>query len=117
MDPENLRRSSPPTRRESDALCSKRYSWTMVVIAHSVGDNCLWVLTALPFVTALMLNSCAHSRPVWDYYNQCAQENPSFLAMGALRETEAPFRVRSQQQLFIRRYCIHALRRHVSTFS
>jgi hypothetical protein len=81
MDPENLRRSSPPTRRESDALCGKRYCWTMVVIAHSVGHNCLRVLTALPFVTALMLNSCAHSRPVWDYYDQCAQENPSFLAM------------------------------------
>ena len=36
---------------------------------------------AIAFVAALMLNGCAHSRVAWGYYDQCAQENPSFLAM------------------------------------
>jgi hypothetical protein len=39
------------------------------------------LVTVMAFVAALILNSCAHSRPVWDYYDQCARENPSFLAM------------------------------------
>jgi hypothetical protein len=38
-------------------------------------------LAIMAFVAALILNNCAHSRPVWDYYDQCAQENPSYLAM------------------------------------
>ncbi len=34
------------------------------------------------FVTALMLTTCAPpSRVVWEYYDQCARESPSFLAM------------------------------------
>ena len=34
------------------------------------------------FVTALMLTACASpTRVVWEYYDQCARENPSFLAM------------------------------------
>ena len=41
-----------------------------------------FILSApIAFVAALMLNGCAHSRLAWDYYDQCAQENPSFLAM------------------------------------
>ena len=37
---------------------------------------------AISFVTALMLTTCASpSRVVWEYYDQCARENPSFLAM------------------------------------
>src|SRR4029077_9875530 len=37
---------------------------------------------AIGFVTALMLTTCASpSRVVWEYYDQCARENPSFLAM------------------------------------
>ena len=41
-----------------------------------------FILSApIAFVAALMLNGCAHSRLAWDYYHQCAQENPSFLAM------------------------------------
>jgi len=37
---------------------------------------------AIGFVTALMLTTCASpSRLVWEYYDQCARENPSFLAM------------------------------------
>jgi hypothetical protein len=37
---------------------------------------------ALSLVTALMLTTCASpSRVVWEYYDQCARENPSFLAM------------------------------------
>ena len=37
---------------------------------------------AIGFVTALMLTTCASpSRVVWEYYDQCAPQNPSFLAM------------------------------------
>jgi hypothetical protein len=37
---------------------------------------------AIGIVAALMLTSCTHSSTVvWEYYDQCAQENPSFLAM------------------------------------
>ena len=37
---------------------------------------------ATRFVTALILTTCASpSRVVWEYYDQCARENPSFLAM------------------------------------
>ena len=37
---------------------------------------------AIGFVTAFMLTTCASpSRVVWEYYDQCARENPSFLAM------------------------------------
>jgi hypothetical protein len=37
---------------------------------------------AIGSVTALMLTGCASpSRLVWEYYDQCARENPSFLAM------------------------------------
>ena len=37
---------------------------------------------AIGFVTALMLTTCASpSRVVWEYYDQCAREKPSFLAM------------------------------------
>ena len=37
---------------------------------------------AISLVTALMLTTCASpSRVVWEYYDQCARENPSFLAM------------------------------------
>src|SRR5438046_10692021 len=37
---------------------------------------------AIGFLTALMLTTCASpSRVVWEYYDQCARENPSFLAM------------------------------------
>jgi hypothetical protein len=34
------------------------------------------------FVAVSMLTTCASpSRVVWEYYDQCARENPSFLAM------------------------------------
>jgi hypothetical protein len=37
---------------------------------------------AIGFVTALMLTTCASPSPVvWEYYDQCGRENPSFLAM------------------------------------
>jgi hypothetical protein len=37
---------------------------------------------AVSFVTALMLATCASpSQVVWEYYDQCARENLSFLAM------------------------------------
>src|SRR6516162_10956096 len=37
---------------------------------------------ALAFVAAFMLSNCASpSRVVWEYYDQCARENASFLAM------------------------------------
>jgi hypothetical protein len=32
-------------------------------------------------MAASVLASCAHSPRVWDYYDQCALQNPSFLAM------------------------------------
>jgi hypothetical protein len=39
--------------------------------------------TAIGFTAALMQAGCVHSTstPVWNYYDQCAAENPSFLAM------------------------------------
>jgi hypothetical protein len=38
---------------------------------------------AIGFTAALMQAGCVHSTstPVWNYYDQCAAENPSFLAM------------------------------------
>jgi hypothetical protein len=36
---------------------------------------------AIGLMAALVLASCAHSPLVWDYYDQCALQNPSFLAM------------------------------------
>jgi hypothetical protein len=37
---------------------------------------------AISLMTALKLTSCASpSRLVWEYYDQCARENPSFLVM------------------------------------
>ena len=37
---------------------------------------------AIGFVTASMLATCASpSRLVWEYYDQCARENTSFLPM------------------------------------
>ena len=32
-------------------------------------------------MAALVLTSCAHSPLAWDYYDQCALQNPSFVAM------------------------------------
>ena len=32
-------------------------------------------------MVAFMLASCAHSPLAWDYYDQCALQNPSFLVM------------------------------------
>jgi hypothetical protein len=45
--------------------------------------RCNFILSAaIGFVTALMLTTCASpSRVVWEYYDQCARENPSFLPM------------------------------------
>ena len=39
------------------------------------------LLGAIPFAAAGALTGCAHSLVVWEYYDQCALENPSFLAM------------------------------------
>jgi hypothetical protein len=56
---------------------------------------------AIGFVTALILTTCASpSRVVWEYYDQCARENPSFLAMAECGMTEASGGVCPQQYLF-----------------
>ena len=41
------------------------------------------VLAVLGFAAAFLQSACVHSAspPVWNYYDQCAAENPSFLAM------------------------------------
>lgn len=41
------------------------------------------LLAAVGFGAAFMQGGCVYSasRPVWNYYDQCAAENPSFLAM------------------------------------
>jgi hypothetical protein len=41
------------------------------------------LLAALGFIAASIQTACVHSPapPVWGYYDQCAAENPSFLAM------------------------------------
>jgi hypothetical protein len=36
---------------------------------------------AIGLMAALVLSSCAHSPLVWDYYDQCALQIPSFPAM------------------------------------
>ena len=36
---------------------------------------------AIAFVAAIMLTKCANSSVVWERYDQCALENPSFLAI------------------------------------
>ena len=38
-------------------------------------------LAAIAFVAATMLTKCSNSSVVWEHYDQCALENPSFLAM------------------------------------
>ena len=35
----------------------------------------------IAFVAATMLTKCGYSSVVWEHYDQCALENPSFLAM------------------------------------
>jgi len=35
----------------------------------------------IAFVAATMLTKCGNSSVVWEHYDQCALENPSFLAM------------------------------------
>jgi len=43
--------------------------------------NFIWS-AAIGFVIALMLTTCASpSRVVWECYDQCARENPTFLVM------------------------------------
>ena len=41
------------------------------------------LLAAIGFAAAVVQGGCVHSAspPVWNYYDQCAAENPSFLAM------------------------------------
>ena len=41
------------------------------------------LLASIGFIAASMLTACVHSStpPVWGYYDQCAAENSSFLAM------------------------------------
>ncbi len=41
------------------------------------------LLASIGFIAASMQTGCVHSPapPVWGYYDQCAAENPSFLAM------------------------------------
>jgi hypothetical protein len=41
------------------------------------------LLAAIGLIAASMQTACVHSPapPVWGYYDQCAAENPSFLAM------------------------------------
>lgn len=41
------------------------------------------LVAAVGFGAAFMQSGCVYSasRPVWNYYDQCAAENPSFLAM------------------------------------
>ncbi len=43
----------------------------------------LILLAVFGFGAAFMQGSCVYSasRPVWNYYDECAAENPSFLAM------------------------------------
>jgi len=44
---------------------------------------CFIVPAGISFVAALVQAGCVYSPapPVWDYYDRCAAENPSFLAM------------------------------------
>ena len=49
----------------------------------------------IAFVAATMLTKCANSSVVWEHYDRCALENPSFLAMGGMWKTEASSGVRT----------------------
>ncbi len=43
--------------------------------------SCFILSAAEGLAAALMLACCTHAPPVWDYYDQCARESPSFLTM------------------------------------
>jgi hypothetical protein len=64
---------SAETKPNQLALCElSRQVRASFILAASIG-----------FAVALMQAGCVHSAstPVWNYYDQCAAENPSFLAM------------------------------------
>jgi hypothetical protein len=68
-------RAPPPAETKPNRLTAREPS-------RQVRAN--FILTAAIGVTAaLMQSGCVHSAspPVWNYYDQCAGENPSFLAM------------------------------------
>jgi hypothetical protein len=46
----------------------------------SAGNSNL-MAAAAGFVAAFMLSGCAHSPAIWNYYDECAGENQSFVAM------------------------------------
>lgn len=72
--------------RSKDAAQLPRGRLAANVVCRSsrefVGLNFL-LLGGAAFVAALVQGGCVHSSapPVWDYYDQCAAANPSFLAM------------------------------------
>lgn len=68
--------AAPPDRGElaANAVCRSG--------AEFAGFNFL-SLAGAAFIATLVQAGCVHSSapPVWDYYDQCAAANPSFLAM------------------------------------
>jgi hypothetical protein len=42
---------------------------------------CFILPAAIGLVATLLQAGCVQAPPVWDYYDQCAAQNPSFLAM------------------------------------
>jgi hypothetical protein len=69
------------------ATATHKFAASCLVPVRSLGGPLVFrfnfvLSAAIGIVTALMLTTCASpSRVVWEYYDQCARENPSFLAM------------------------------------
>jgi hypothetical protein len=80
-----LQENAPAVGQPRDAQASSHVRWLPISRrngAELVVRFNLILSAAIGFVTALMLTTCASpSRVVWEYYDQCARENPSFLAM------------------------------------
>ena len=58
-------------------------AWLRGSPKNAGGEARIVLLACLGFVAAAIEMGCVHSQapPVWGYYDQCAAENPSFLAM------------------------------------
>jgi hypothetical protein len=72
--------SSPVSQKDNARAERLRAAHAEAVTELVVRFN--FILSAAIGFVALMLTTCASpSRLVWEYYDQCARENPSFLAM------------------------------------
>jgi hypothetical protein len=66
-------------------VCTRHPGKSLELNRHRAAGEGWWsdfiLSRAIGLMAASVLASCAHSPLVWDYYDQCALQNPSFLAM------------------------------------